>query len=208
MEDLFQIGAIGLTKAAEKYEKDLGYAFSTYAVPLIIGEIRRFLRDDGMIHICRQAKDYARKIAIAKQEWEKTYGTEPTIDKLAELTGLTQEDILQGLEANVTVESIYTPLAGQANSDSAMSNMLDTLVDERENDSNLLDMIALNQALDKLNSEEKMVILLRYKRGMTQSEVAKCIGKNQVAVSRLEKKILLQLREDFIYNESDSRKSF
>lgn len=202
MEDLFQIGVIGLTKAADKFDESLGYAFSTYAVPLVIGEIKRFLRDDGMIHVSRQMKDYARKIAAAKEELEKKNGVEPTIEEISMVTGLTGEEILQGLEANVVVESIYAPISGNgADGGEKAASIGDFIVDEKSQDSNFIDRLAIKQVLKRLKPEEEELIRLRYMEGKTQSEVAQVLGTNQVAVSRLEKKILLHLRSEFVYNE-------
>ncbi len=202
MEDLFQIGVIGLTKAADKFDESLGYAFSTYAVPLVIGEIKRFLRDDGMVHVSRQMKDYARKIAAEKEEFEKKNGVEPTIEEIANATGLTGEEILQGLEANVVVESIYAPVCGSGNDGGEKTASIgDFIVDERSSDSGFIDRLAIKQVLKRLKPEEEKLIRLRYMEGKTQSEVAQVLGTNQVAISRLEKKILLQLRSEFVYNE-------
>lgn len=204
MEDLFQIGVIGLTKAADKFDESLGFAFSTYAVPLVIGEIKRFLRDDGMIHVSRQMKDYARKIASAKEELEKRNGVEPTMEEISKATGLTNEEILQGLEANVVVESIYAPVSGSGSDGGEKSASIgDFLVDEKNLDCAFIDQLAVRQILERLKPEEEKLIRMRYMEGKTQSEVAKALGTNQVAVSRLEKKILLQLRSEFVYNEHD-----
>lgn len=192
-EDLFQIGVIGLIKAIDKFDVTRELSFSTYAVPMIIGEIRRFLRDDGMLHVSRQIKDNARKVAMAKEELKKKNMHDPTMQELMEMTGLSAEDILAAIEASTEVESIYQPI-GQA-SDGAQLLVLDQLEDTRRNEQDLINRITVSQMLESLDEKEKSLIHLRYMEGKTQSESAKLLGMNQVAVSRLEKKILLRLRQ-------------
>lgn len=192
-EDLFQIGAIGLMKAIDKFDVSRDLSFSTYAVPMIIGEIRRFLRDDGMIHVSRQIKDNARKIASAKEELIKKNNTDPTIEELAEATGLAPDEILMAIEASTEVESIFQPI-GSGNEGSQMT-LADQLVDAKKNEQELINRITVMQILEGLEEKDRRLIELRFWEGKTQSESAKLLGMNQVAVSRLEKRILLSLRK-------------
>lgn len=194
-EDLFQIGVIGLIKAIDKFDVSKELSFSTYAVPMIIGEIRRFLRDDGMIHVSRQIKDNARKIAIVKEELKKSNNHDPTMKELAEATGLTLEEILAAMEATSEVESIYQPIGCQ--SDGSQLLIADQLEDTKKNEMELINRITVSQMLESLGERERRLIELRYIEGKTQSESAKVLEMNQVAVSRLEKKVLLQLRNQF-----------
>ncbi|MBR4027640.1 MAG: sigma-70 family RNA polymerase sigma factor, partial [Lachnospiraceae bacterium] len=196
-EDLFQIGVIGLIKAIDKFDTTTDFSFSTYAVPMIIGEIRRFLRDDGMIHISRQIKEHARKIAIAKEELKKTLNCDPTLEQLIEVTKLTSEEILVAIEATTDVESIYKPIGNQSQTDGTQLLLADQLEDTKTGETELINRITVLQMLDTLQEKERQLIELRYLQGKTQSESAKVLGMNQVAVSRLEKKILLSLRKQF-----------
>lgn len=195
LEDLFQIGVIGLLKAIDKFDVSRELSFSTYAVPMIIGEIRRFLRDDGMIHVSRQIKDNARKIAIIKEELKKKENYDPTMEELMEATGLSQEAIVTAMEASIEVESIYQPVRGQ--SEDTQLSLVDQLEDKDEREVKLINHITVQQILKSLGEKERRLIELRYLEGKTQTESAVILGMNQVAVSRLEKKILLQLRNQF-----------
>lgn len=191
-EDLFQIGVIGLLKAIDKFDLSRDLSFSTYAVPMIIGEIRRFLRDDGIIHVSRQLKDNARKIAAAKEELKKMKNCDPTLLELQEMTGLTAEEILSAIEATTEVESIYQPVGKKGEEGKLM--LADQLEDQKRSEIELLNRIAVVQLLEGLEEKERTLIELRYLQGKTQTECAKVLGMNQVAVSRMEKKVLLALR--------------
>lgn len=190
-EDLFQIGVIGLIKAIDKFDLNRDLSFSTYAVPMIIGEIRRFMRDDGMIHVSRQIKDNARKIAIVKEQLKKMNNFEPTIQELSELTGLSSDEILMAMEATTEVESIYQPVG---NTEDAKVTLADQLMDTKKSETELINRISVKQMLERLEEEDRKLIELRYMEGKTQSESANILGLNQVAVSRREKRILLSLR--------------
>lgn len=192
-EDLFQIGVIGLLKAIDKFDISKDFSFSTYAVPLIVGEIRRFLRDDGMLHVSRQIKENARKIAMVKEELKKSNNLDPTIKDLMEATGLSSEEIVAAIEAGSDVESIYQPVGWQ--SDGSQMILADQLEDVRKSEMDLINRITVSQMLDSLGERDRHLIELRYMEGKTQSESARVLGMNQVAVSRLEKKILLFLRQ-------------
>ncbi len=191
-EDLFQIGVIGLIKAIDKFDLSRDLSFSTYAVPMIIGEIRRFLRDDGMLHVSRQIKDNARKIAIAKEELKKKNTHDPTMKDIIEMTGLSSEAILAAIEASTEVESIYQPIG---NAEGGQFLIADQLEDTKKSEQDLINRITVRQLLDGLPELERKLIELRYLEEKTQNESAKLLGMNQVAVSRLEKKILLRLRQ-------------
>ncbi len=194
-EDLFQIGVIGLMKAIDKFDVTREFSFSTYAVPMIIGEIRRFIRDDGMIHVSRHVKDNARRIAMVKEELKKMKNHDPTIEELVEATGLSIDEILIAMEATTEVESIYQPVGSQ--SDGSQLVLADQLEDSYTGETDLINRITVLQMLETLKTRERRLIELRYLEGKTQSESAKELGMNQVAVSRLEKKILLFLRQQF-----------
>ena len=191
-EDLFQIGVIGLLKAIDKFDVRRELSFSTYAVPMIIGEIRRFLRDDGLIHVSRQIKDHARRIAIVKEELKKMQNYDPTVEELAVATGLTVDEIVMAMEATAEVESIDQPISNDG--EGTRMTLADKLVDEEKKETELINRITVVQMLDSLQERERRLIELRYLEGKTQTESAALLGMNQVAVSRLEKKILLFLR--------------
>lgn len=192
-EDLFQIGVIGLIKAIDKFDLSKELSFSTYAVPMIIGEIRRFLRDDGIIHVSRQLKEHARKIAIVKENLKKENNTDPTLLELADATGLQIDEVVAAMEATSEVESIYKPIGQSAEENSMV--LADQLEDRGKTEVELINRITVTQLLDSLESEDRKLIELRYMEGKTQSESAKLLGMNQVAVSRREKKLLLMLRK-------------
>lgn len=198
MEELYQVGAIGLLRAADKFDLTTDFAFSTYAVPMIFGEIRRFLRDDGLIHVSRQMKENARRIAAFREAWCKANSSEPTLSEIMKQTGLSREEIVTAMEASASVESIDQPVAVK-NSRMEQSGLTlwDQIEDERRSESEVIDKIAVKQMLDSLGEKEQRLIRLRYMEGKTQSEVAKILEMNQVAVSRCEKKILLELRKKY-----------
>lgn len=191
-EELVQIGAIGLIKAIDKFDPQLPYSFSTYAVPLIIGEIRRFLRDDGMIHISRSVKENAGKIALIREKLKKTENKEPTLEELRELTGLEYEEIVTAMEATSEVDSIFRPIGGEEGDALTLG---EKLADEKQFETPIVNSIALQQVMETLEEEENKLIQLRYMQNRTQSETAKLLGTNQVAVSRMERKILTKLRQ-------------
>lgn len=208
MEDLFQIGAIGLLKAIARFDTDSGFAFSTYAVPMIIGEIQRFMRDDGLLHISRKIKDNSRKIAKAKEKWKKLYNRELTLLELQNECQLSLEEIMEALESMSGVESLdgCVPTKSGKPDEGTQSTWMDTLMDETCSEEKIVNRIAIEQAMQGLSNTERRLLLLRYMEGKTQVETAKILQMNQVAVSRLEKKILLQMRSRFDYNEVNTKK--
>ena len=192
-EDLFQIGVIGLIKAIDKFDTEYDVKFSTYAVPLITGEIKRFIRDDGMIKVSRNLKENGIKIKMAREKLAGKYGREPSIDEVAKEAFLTVEEVVLAMEANVQVESIYNSVY---QSDGNELFMVDQLADESGNaHEEVLNHLLVNQLLNGLGKEEQKLIILRYYQDKTQMEVAKVLGISQVQVSRLEKKILLGMRQ-------------
>ncbi len=195
IEELFQVGCIGLLKAAERFDAGRNLAFSTYAVPLIIGEIRRFLRDDGMIHVSRQIKEDAGKIAAVRERWKKKYNKEPTLEELERELGMEKEAIIMAIGSSNAVTSIYQQTSEQG--DGKGLTVEDGLADERNEQEDAVNRLAVSQLMEDLDEDAKKLIVLRYLRGMTQMQTAKSMGINQVAVSRMEKKILLQLRKKF-----------
>lgn len=191
-EDLIQIGSIGLLKAIDNFDVTFGVQFSTYAVPMIQGEIRRFMRDDGMIKISRSIKENSFKISKAVNEYVQTYGTEPTVNMLCEKTGLAKEDIVLAMEASAEVESIYkTTGSGDENE----RFLVDRLAGETKEEDKIVNRVLLRQLLDTLSGTDKELLNLRYFEDKTQVQVAKKLGISQVQVSRMEKKILMGLRK-------------
>ena len=190
-EDLFQIGSIGLMKAIDHF--DLGYdvKFSTYAVPLISGEIKRFLRDDGPVKVSRTLKEQGLKVALSRQRLQSSLGREPTLEEIAIETGLSLEEIVTATEADYQVESIYTPMYQKDGNEVLLMDMLGQEDKEKEE---LLNHMLLQQLIGELNETESMLIRMRYFQDKTQTEVAGCMGISQVQVSRMEKKILLAMR--------------
>lgn len=193
MEDLFQIGSIGLMKAIDKFDPGFEVRFSTYAVPMIAGEIRRFLRDDGMIRISRSLKENAAKIRAAERLLQNQNGREPTLQELAEATGMQREEIVMALEANYEVESIYKSIGRPDGSEACLA---DRLMEQSNPNEALLNHMLLKQLLGKLEGVEKELIFQRYFQERTQVQVAESLGVSQVQVSRMEKKILMRMRQE------------
>lgn len=192
-EDLFQIGVIGLMKAIDNFDLSRNLSFSTYAVPMIAGEVRRFLRDDGMLHVSRRIKEHARLIAIAKETLYKSSANEPTMKDLMQATGLDMDEIVAAMEATSDVESIYQPI--RASEEGNELYLLDQLEDVRQSETEVIDRLTVRQMLESLGEKERRLLELRYLEGKTQSESAHVLKMNQVAVSRLEKAVLKRLRQ-------------
>lgn len=195
MEDLFQIGAMGLIKAIDKFDTSFEVKFSTYAVPMIAGEIKRFLRDDGIVKVSRTLKENCWKIHRETEGFRQRQGREPTMEELSELTGLMPEEIAMALESSAEVESIYKTIPQQDGSEICL---LDRMESHGEGMQELLNKVVLEQLLEELSDEDRRLIVMRYLQEKTQSEVAKVMGVSQVQVSRLEKRILRQLRERLV----------
>lgn len=190
-EDLFQIGSIGLLKAIDKFNLDFDVKFSTYAVPMIAGEIRRFLRDDGMIKVSRSLKEMAYKAHLVKEVLQEELGREATLSEIAGRLGVQEEELTMAMESAGEVESIYKPVYQK---DGNEIQLVDRLVEKEGQEDQILNKIVLGNLLELLGTEERRLIYLRYFRNKTQSQVGKELGISQVQVSRLEKKILLYLR--------------
>lgn len=192
MDDLFQVGCIGLIKAVDNFNLDLDVKFSTYAVPMIIGEIRRYLRDNNSIRISRSIRDLAYRALQAREELQMEKGEKPTVDQIAERLGEKRENVMRAMEAIVEPISLYEPVYSD-NGDSIY--VMDQLSDTSVNDENWLEDIALRDAMNKLSEREQTIIRLRYYRNKTQMEIAEEIGISQAQVSRLEKAALERMRK-------------
>ena len=190
-EDLFQIGSIGLLKAIDKFDLTYDVRFSTYAVPMISGEIRRFLRDDGMIKVSRLHKEAAAKASRAREAIEKEKGSEATVEEIASRAGLCPEELVLAMEAVSEVESLSQTIYS---GDGTPVLLADRLPDKKDRNEELLNRMLLNQLLNLLDEREQEIIRLRYFQDQTQIQVAKRLGMTQVQVSRAEKRILRKLR--------------
>lgn len=192
LEDLFQIGSIGLIKAIDKFDTGFDVRFSTYAVPMITGEIKRFLRDDGMIKVSRSIKEMSVKVGNAREQMTGKLGREPTIGEIAGELGVSREEVAASIEASAEVESIYRPAsAGEENG----MYLLDKIAEEREDQERVLNHMVLKELLGGLGEQEREVIVRRYFLNQTQTQIAGILGISQVQVSRLEKMTLKQMRE-------------
>lgn len=186
-DDLYQLGCLGFLKAVEGFDPEYGTQFSTYAVPKIAGEIRRFLRDDGAVKVSRGLKERAAAIRSVRNQLANTLGREPTIQEIAQQTGFTPEEIAVAETATASIESIQ-----QESGEDGFT--LENILSNTESEELILERISLNQAIEKLPERESMVIRLRYYHGLTQDRVAKVLGVSQVQVSRIEKRALEHLR--------------
>ncbi len=193
-EDLFQIGVIGLMKAVDKFDLSYEVMFSTYAVPMISGEIKRYLRDNNsLIKMSRSIKENGWKIKAAKERLAYELGRDATLEELAAATELSMEDVVTALEAGNEIESIYkTVYQGDGNE----IYLLDRISEEKNEAESLIDRMTVEQLLASLTEEERLLITSRYFEDKTQVETAKLLGISQVQVSRLEKKILLKMRKN------------
>ena len=188
LEDLYQIGAIGLIRAIDKFDFSFEVKFSTYAVPLISGEIKRFLRDDGAVKVSRSIKEQASLIKTSRNRLTNALGREPTIQEISRQTGLTPEEIAIAETATAATESIQKEAGEEGFS-------LEDVLTDTESEDRMVEKIALRQAIDKLPNREAMVIRLRYFHGLTQDRTAKVMEVSQVQVSRIEKKAISMLSE-------------
>lgn len=186
-EDLYQLGCLGFLKAVEGFDLNFGTQFSTYAVPKIAGEIRRFLRDDGAIKVSRSIKEQAATIKIARNHLTSALGREPTILEISRQTGFSPEEIALAETATASTESIQRETGDEGFS-------LEDVLTDTESEERLVEKISLRQAIEKLPERERMVVQLRYFHGLTQERVSKVLEVSQVQVSRIEKKALQQLR--------------
>ena len=190
-EDLFQIGSIGLLKAIDKFDESYGVCFSTYAVPMIAGEIRRYLRDNGMIRVSRSLKESAVQMYRCMEKLEKTLGRDPTIQEIADEMGTDPEELSLIMEANMDVESLQQVVY---RNDGNEMTLMDRLEDQHDAQEVLLDRMLLDQLLSGLTEQEKQLICMRYVQEKTQSDIAGKLGVSQVQVSRMEKRIIKKIR--------------
>lgn len=189
-DDLYQIGCLGLVKAITNYEAGFGVRFSTYAVPMIAGEIKRFLRDDGMVKVSRSLKELAAKAAAAQERLRRSLGRDPGIAELAQALSTAPEDVAMALEAARPHVSLFEPLYDE-HSD---ATLMDQMQKESAPDIQMVDRILLKDLLSTLEARERQLIILRYFQDKTQSEIARLLGVSQVQISRLENRILQKLR--------------
>ncbi|AXM89978.1 RNA polymerase sporulation sigma factor SigF [Anoxybacillus ayderensis G10] len=187
-EDLFQIGCIGLMKSVDKFDLSYDVKFSTYAVPMILGEIQRFIRDDGSVKVSRSLKEIGNKIRKAKDELSKRNGRVPTVNEIAQFLEISPEDVVLAQEAIRSPASIHETVY---ENDGDPITLLDQIANEQDV---WFDKIALKKAMEELDERERLIVYLRYYKDQTQSEVAARLGISQVQVSRLEKKILQQMK--------------
>jgi RNA polymerase sporulation-specific sigma factor len=186
-DDLYQLGCLGFIKAVNGFDLDFGTQFSTYAVPKISGEIRRFLRDDGAVKVSRTIKEQATAIRSMRSQLTSALGREPTLQEISRQTGFSPEEIALAENATSTVESIHREFGEEGFS-------LENILADDQSEEKLLEKIALRQAMERLPEREAIVIKLRYYHGLTQDRVAKVLEVSQVQVSRIEKKALQNLR--------------
>lgn len=194
-EDLFQIGCIGLIKAIDKFDSGYDVKLSTYAVPMIMGEIKRFLRDDGMVKVSRTIKENNIKVMRARQKLIQKYGREPKTSELAEASGLTALEVAEAIEGSYEVDSIYRSVNSGEEKEVCIIDKIAQKNDGSNYADDIINNIAIKQAVNELGDEEKKIIELRYFMEKTQCNVAEIMGISQVQVSRMEKKILLKLRK-------------
>lgn len=192
-DDLFQVGCIGLIKAIDNFNVDLDVKFSTYGVPMIIGEIRRYLRDNSTIRVSRSVRDTAYRVLQAKEAYVAEHQKEPTVEEIAKMLDIRREDVVMAMDAVVDPVSLFEPVFTDG-SDAVC--VMDKVRDEKNNDAVWLDHIALEDAIGRLSEREQRILSLRFFHGKTQMEVSAEIGISQAQVSRLEKNALNQIRKE------------
>lgn len=192
-DDLFQVGCIGLIKAIDNFNTDLDVRFSTYGVPMIVGEIRRYLRDNSTMRVSRAMRDTAYKVLQAKEAYMAEHQREPTVDEIARMLELKREDVVFALDAIVDPVSLYEPVYSDSGDTICV---MDQVRDSKDTDENWLEQIALREAIAKLSDREKRILSLRFFQGKTQMEVSTEVGISQAQVSRLEKNALRQIKKD------------
>ena len=191
VDDLFQIGCIGLIKAIDNFDTELDVKFSTYAVPMIIGEIRRYLRDNNSIRVSRSLRDTAYKAIYAKENMMKQNLREPTVTEIAEEIGISKEEIVMALDAIQSPVSLFEPVYTEGGD---TLYVMDQISDKKNREENWVEELSLSEAVQRLNERERHIIELRYFQGKTQMEVAREVGISQAQVSRLEKNALKNMR--------------
>lgn len=193
VDDLFQVGCIGLIKAIDNFNTDLDVKFSTYGVPMIVGEIRRYLRDNSAMRVSRSMRDTACKVLQAKEIYMATHQREPSIEEIAKILELKREEVVTALDAIVDPISLFEPIYSDAGDTICV---MDQVKDQKNTDENWVEHIALNEAIARLGERERHILALRFFQGKTQMEVSNEIGISQAQVSRLEKTALTQIRKE------------
>lgn len=193
LEDLYQIGCIGMIKSIKKFDFKFGVKFSTYAVPYILGEIKKFLRDDGIIKVSRSIKELGIKIKEIEKEYVLKKGESISVKKLSDLLKVSEVDIVSAIEASKQVESINEEVY-----EDGKSTKIDKIVSNRDEQGKIIDKIVLNEMVNSLKERDKKIIVLRFYKEKTQTQVAKILGISQVQVSRIEKRILKDLKNKLI----------
>lgn len=192
-DDLFQVGCIGLIKAIDNFNIDLDVRFSTYGVPMIVGEIRRYLRDNSALRVSRSMRDTAYKILQAKEKYMAEHQREPTVEEIAKLLEIKREDVVFALDAIVDPVSLYEPVYSDGGDAICV---MDQVKDSKNTDESWLEQIALKEAIAKLTDREKHILSLRFFEGKTQMEVSAEVGISQAQVSRLEKNAIQQIKKE------------
>ena len=191
MEDLFQIGSIGLLKAVDKFDPAFEVKFSTYAIPMILGELKRFFRDDGMIKVSRSIKENQHRVYLAREKIEKELGREPSLKEIAEMLEMPPEDVAMTMDSAAEVESLYRTVYQSEGTD---ISLIDKIPEKENAEEHLLNRIFLEEILGKLESSDRKLLYMRYFQDQTQTQIAEQLGVSQVQVSRMEKRILKKLR--------------
>ena len=192
-DDLFQVGCIGLIKAIDNFNIDLDVKFSTYGVPMIVGEIRRYLRDNSTMRVSRAMRDTAYKVLQAKEAYMAQHQKEPTVEEIAKLLGLKREEVVFALDAILEPVSLYEPVWSDSGDTVCV---MDQVKDDKNNDEMWVERIALKEAVSHLTDRERKILSMRFFQGKTQMEVSAEIGISQAQVSRLEKNALRQIRKE------------
>ena len=191
MEDLFQIGSIGLLKAVDKFDPAFEVKFSTYAIPMILGELKRFFRDDGMIKVSRSIKENQHRVYLAREKIEKELGREPSLKEIAEMLEMPPEEVAMTMDSAAEVESLYRTVYQSEGTD---ISLIDKIPEKENAEEHLLNRIFLEEILGKLESSDRKLLYMRYFQDQTQTQIAEQLGVSQVQVSRMEKRILKKLR--------------
>ena len=192
-DDLFQVGCIGLIKAIDNFNTDLDVRFSTYGVPMIVGEIRRYLRDNSTMRVSRAMRDTAYKVLQAKEAYMAKHQREPTVDEIAKILEIKREDVVFALDAILEPVSLFEPVYSDSGDTICV---MDQVKDNKNTDEMWLERIALKEAVSRLNERERKILSMRFFQGKTQMEVSNEIGISQAQVSRLEKNALRQIRKE------------
>ena len=194
-EDLFQIGSIGLIKAVDNFDTSFDVKFSTYAVPMIMGEIKRFLRDDGLIKVNRNLKSIYKKVYYIKEQFFNEHKREPTVEEIAKEIGVEKEEVIMSLEACYAPDYLYEVIH---HDDGNAVMLIDKIEAEDEGEEEVLDKLTLKEMIRELPPRERQIVIMRYFQDKTQNEIAQTLNISQVQVSRLEKKILRKLKESLV----------